>query len=146
MAMSIQIADLPHVLAGLNVTSTALILAGFFFIRRGEPTRHRACMVAAAFASVVFLAIYMIYHLNAGLARFGGEGLVRPIYFSLLIAHVFMAVVIVPLVPAMFFLAATGRFERHRKLARWALPAWLYVTVSGVVVYVMAVHLFPHAG
>ena len=141
--MALQIADLPHVLAGINAVSTAFIAGGYVFIRRGERMRHRACMIAAALASVAFLVIYVVYHLNAGLARFGGEGLIRPIYFTLLIAHVIMAVVIVPLVPATFYLAATGRLARHRKLARWTFPIWLYTTVSGVVVYAMAVHLYP---
>ncbi len=141
--MAFQIADLPHVLAIINVVSTALIVTGYLFIRRGEHTRHRACMLGAAVASIAFLAVYVIYHLNAGLARFGGEGVIRPIYFTLLIAHIIMAVVIVPLVPTTFYMALSGRLERHRKLARWTFPIWLYTTVSGVVVYVMAVHLYP---
>ena len=101
-------------------------------------------MLAALAISAAFLAVYLYYHANAGLARFGGEGVIRPIYFTILIAHIVMAVVIVPLVPAAVYLALRGRFERHRRLARWTLPVWLYVTVSGVVVYVMAVHLYPY--
>lgn len=141
--MTLQIADLPHVLAGINVVSTAFIVGGYVCIRRGKRTFHRASMIAAAAASLAFLAVYVVYHLNAGLARFGGEGAVRPIYFTLLIAHIIMAVVIVPLVPATFYMALSGRLERHRAWARWTLPIWLYTTVSGVVVYVMAVHLYP---
>ncbi len=141
--MALQIADLPHVLAGINVASTAFIVGGYLFIRSGKQVRHRACMIAAAVASVAFLAVYVVYHLNAGIARFGGEGVVRPIYFTLLIAHIIMAVVIVPLVPTTFYMALSGRIARHRKLARWTFPIWLYTTVSGVVVYVMAVHFYP---
>ncbi len=141
----IPISDLPHVLAALNVTTTVFLTMGFLFIRQGRRDRHRACMIGALIVSAAFLAIYLYYHFNAGLARFGGVGWIRPIYFTVLIAHVLMSLVITALVPVTVFLAATGRFDRHRAWARWTLPIWLYVAVSGVVVYVMAVHLFPFA-
>ena len=141
----IPISDLPHVLAALNVTTTVFLTMGFLFIRQGRRDRHRACMIGALIVSAAFLAIYLYYHFIAGLARFGGVGWIRPIYFTVLIAHVLMSLVITALVPVTVFLAATGRFDRHRAWARWTLPIWLYVAVSGVVVYVMAVHLFPFA-
>lgn len=139
------ISDLPHVLAALNVTTTVFLTMGFLFIRQGQRGRHRACMIGALIVSAAFLAVYLYYHFNAGLARFGGIGWIRPVYFAILIAHVLMSLVITALVPVTVFLAATGRFDRHRVWARWTLPIWLYVAVSGVVVYVMAVHLFPFA-
>ncbi|MFZ1415221.1 MAG: DUF420 domain-containing protein [Defluviicoccus sp.] len=141
--MSIEIADLPHVNAAFNAVTIVFLAAGFAFIRAGNRARHRAAMIAALTASAGFLVSYLIYHFNSGLARFGGEGIIRPIYFSILIAHVLIAVVITALVPMTVWRALTGRFEQHRRLARWTWPLWMYVAVSGVVVYVMAVHLFP---
>ena len=141
--MSIEIADLPHVNAAFNAVTIVFLAAGFAFIRAGNRARHRAAMIAALAASVGFLVSYLIYHFNSGLAKFGGEGIIRPIYFSILIAHVLIAVVITALVPMTAWRALTGRFEQHRRLARWTWPLWMYVAVSGVVVYVMAVHLFP---
>lgn len=139
----IEIADLPHVTASLNATSTVFLIAGFMAIRAGLRDRHRACMLGAVVASALFLVVYLIYHFNSGLARFGGEGAIRVFYFSFLIVHVVIAIVIVPLVPITLFRALSGRFDRHKRIARWTLPLWLYVTVSGVVVYVMAVHMYP---
>jgi putative membrane protein len=101
-------------------------------------------MLAAVGVSVAFLVTYLIYHFNSGLARFGGEGIVRPIYFTILLLHVVVAIVITPLVPVTLYRAVTGRFERHRRIARWTWPLWMYVAVSGVVVYVMTIHLYPH--
>jgi putative membrane protein len=95
--------------------------------------------------SAFFLVIYVIYKANSGFAKFGGEGLVRPIYFTILVAHIVGAIAIVPLVPATLYRALKGRFEDHRRLARWTWPIWMYVGISGVVVYIMAVHLYPHA-
>lgn len=141
--MSIEIADLPHLNAALNAVTIVFLSAGFAFIRGGNRAWHRAAMIAALAASAGFLISYLIYHFNSGLAKFGGEGIIRPIYFSILIAHVLIAVVITALVPITVWRALSGRFEQHRRLARWTWPLWMYVAVSGVVVYVMAVHLFP---
>lgn len=139
----ITIADFPHILASLNLATILLLVAGYVFIRRGDRRRHRACMLAGLAVSVAFLTVYLTYHFNAGLAKFGGQGLIRPVYFTILVAHVLMSMAITVIVPATAFLAITGRFERHRRWARWALPVWLYVAVSGVVVYVLSIHLFP---
>ncbi len=139
----IAIADLSHVNALLNAISSIFLIAGYGAIRRGRRDRHRACMLAAAAVSVLFLISYLTYHFNSGLARFGGEGAIRVFYFAFLIAHVAIAIVIVPLVPITLFRALSGRFDRHRRIARWTLPLWLYVTTSGVVIYIMAVHLYP---
>jgi putative membrane protein len=143
--VSVAIADLPHFNAAFNGISIVCLAAGLYFIRSGDRARHKACMLSALAASAAFLVTYLIYHFNAGLAKFGGEGIVRPIYFGILIVHVLAAIAITPLVPVTVYRALTGRFERHKRLARWTWPLWMYVAVSGVVVYVMAVHLFPHA-
>ncbi len=142
----LTIADLPHVNALLNGATIVFLGLGFYFIRRSDRVRHRACMLGAVAVSIAFLVTYLIYHFNSGLAKFGGEGMIRPIYFAILIAHVLIAIVITPLVPITLFRALRGDFDRHRRIARWTWPLWMYVAVSGVVVYVMAIHLFPFAG
>lgn len=142
----VEITTLPHVLAAINSATICLLIAGYIFIRNKDRVRHRACMLGAVAMAVLFLVIYVYYHANAGLAKFGGEGSIRPIYFTILIAHIIGAVLLVPVVPITLFRALRERFDKHRKLAKWTLPLWLYVSISGVVVYVMAIHIFPNTG
>ncbi|MBL8658694.1 MAG: DUF420 domain-containing protein [Rhodospirillales bacterium] len=142
----IAVADLPHVNATLNGITILLLGFGHHFIRNGERDKHKACMLAAVVVSGAFLVTYLIYHFNSGLARFGGEGWIRPVYFTILIAHVLVAVIVTVLVPITVVYALSGRFQQHRRIARWTWPLWMYVAVSGVVVYVMAVQLFPVEG
>ena len=142
----VEIADLPHALAALNGLSAVFLAAGFVLIRRGERRAHKAVMVSALAVSAAFLVVYVVYHAGGGQGAFAGEGMVRPIYFVLLVGHILLAVAIVPLVPFTLLQAFAGHFERHRRWARWTLPVWLYVGVSGVAVYVMRVHLYPAAG
>jgi putative membrane protein len=142
----VEIVDLPHVLAGLNGASALLLCAGYVFIRRRQRAAHKASMLAAVAVSGAFLVIYVTYHLNGGFLPFGGEGMIRPVYFAILVGHVLLALVIVPLVPMTLARAFKNQETRHRRLARWTLPIWLYVGVSGVAVYVMTAHLFPHGG
>jgi len=139
----LQLTDLPHVNAALNGATIVFLAAGLAFIRTGRRAEHRACMIGALSVSVAFLISYLIYHFNAGLAKFGGEGTVRPIYFTLLITHIAIAAVITPLVPITAYRALRGRFERHKRIARWTWPLWMFVAVSGIVVYAMAVHVYP---
>ncbi len=144
--MHIDVSDLSHVIASLNGLSVILLGLGYAFIRQGQWQRHRACMVGALAVSAVFLAVYLYYKANSGFAKFGGTGWIRPVYFSILIAHIIGAIAIVPLVPITVFHAFRQRFDNHRRIARWTLPIWVYVGVSGVIIYIMAVHLFPHHG
>lgn len=137
---------LPHVNAALNALSVVFLVVGYTFIRRGDWRRHRACMLAALAVSGAFLVTYVIYKANSGFAKFGGEGLVRPIYFTILVVHVMGAIALVPLVPVTVTRALRARFDRHRRIARLTWPLWVYVGVSGVVVYLMAVHLYPYTG
>lgn len=141
-----DVSALPHVIAGLNAASTVSVIAGWRSVRNGDKAAHRKAMLTALGISILFLVAYVTYHANAGLAKFGGEGIVRPVYFTILISHIVLAGVIAFLVPAAVALAWTGRLERHRRIARWTAPVWVYVTVSGVVVYVMAIHLYPWTG
>jgi putative membrane protein len=136
---------LPHLNAGLNATSFVLLLAGYYFIRRGNVPAHRASMVAALAVSGLFLVSYVVYHYNYGSVRFTGQGLVRPVYFFILITHVVLAAAIVPLVVMTVTRAARGDFARHRRVARWTYPLWLYVSITGVVVYLMLYQLFRPA-
>lgn len=134
---------LPTLNAMLNATSGLLILAGFLFIRRGNVKAHRNCMLAAVSVSVLFLISYLIYHFNVGATSFRGEGLIRPVYFFILITHTVLATAIVPFVIVTLRRGLRGQYERHRRVARWTFPMWLYVSVTGVIVYLMLYHLFP---
>jgi len=140
----LDVHDLTHVIAALNGATVVCLGVGYRFIRRGDRRRHRWAMISALVVSALFLVVYVVYKANSGFARFGGEGAIRPVYFTLLVAHILGAIAIVPLVPATLYRALKGRFAEHRRLARWTWPLWMYVGVSGVVVYVMAVHLYPH--
>jgi putative membrane protein len=126
----------------LNGCATALLLAGYFFIRRGNVRAHRVCMITAMGFSAVFLTSYLIYHYNVGNVRFSGEGWVRSLYFSILIPHVILAGVIVPLAVATITFALRGNFRRHRRIALWTWPLWIYVSVTGVIVYLMCYQLY----
>ena len=123
--------------AALNATCSALLIAGFIFIRRKNALAHRACMVRAFWVSVVFLISYLAYHARHGATRFPGTGAVRTAYLILLASHTLLAAAIPPLALRTLYLAARGRFQDHRRIARWTFPLWLYVSVTGVVVYWM---------
>jgi len=128
---------LPIVNAVLNGTSALLLLAGFYRIRRGDRDGHRAFMLAAVATSSLFLASYLVYHAHAGSIRFQRQGWIRPVYFLVLISHTLLAAAVVPLAVVTLMRALRGRFDLHRRVARWTLPVWLYVSITGVVVYVM---------
>jgi putative membrane protein len=134
---------LPHLNAILNGTSAVLLFAGYTFIRSRNVAAHRACQVSALVVSLLFLASYLTYHYYHGATRFQGTGLARPIYFTILISHTILAVVIVPLVIVTFYRALRQDFVRHRRIARITLPLWLYVSVTGVIVYLMLYHIYP---
>ncbi len=126
---------LPAINASLNGTSAIFLLTGYAVIRNGKILAHKACMLTAFICSSVFLCGYLYYHFTIGLVRFGGEGWIRPVYFTILTTHTILAVVIVPLVLIALYRALTDQFERHRAIARWTFPLWLYVSVTGVIVY-----------
>ena len=134
---------LPHLNACLNTTSALLLFTGYRFIKARNIVAHRACQIAALVISILFLASYLTYHFNHGATRFQGTGLVRPIYFTILTTHTILAMVIVPLVILTFYRAFRGDFVRHRKIARITLPLWLYVSITGVIVYLMLYQIYP---
>ena len=131
---------LPAVDATLNAASAVLLACGFFFIRRKNVRAHKACMLSALATSVLFLACYLTYHYFHGVTRFPGHGFVRSFYLTLLGSHTVLAMVIVPLVLTTLYRALRQRFDQHRRIARWTLPLWLYVSVTGVAVYWMLYH------
>lgn len=131
------VTDLPALNATLNAIASAFLVAGYVFIRRGDITRHRACMIGALTMSGLFLTSYVIYHLQVGSVPFRGTGWIRTVYFAVLIPHIILAAAIVPLVLLTVSRALSRRFDRHRAVARWTLPLWLYVSVTGVIVYLM---------
>jgi len=143
--MIFTVHDIPHLNAFLNTLSVLLLIAGYSFIRAGDKERHKYCMLAAAVVSGLFLIGYVIYKFNTGFAKFGGEGWIRTFYFCFLFVHVICAFIITPLVPLTLYRALKNDFERHRKLARWAWPIWVYVGISGVGVYIFAIHLYPYS-
>ena len=143
--MADYISYLPHLNAFLNGTSAVLLFTGYSFIRARNVIAHRACQIAALIVSSLFLVSYLFYHYHHGTTRFLGVGFVRPLYFTILTSHTILAVVIVPLIFLTFYRALRGDFVRHRRIARVTLPLWLYVSVTGVIVYLMLYHFYPHA-
>ena len=129
--------DLPAVNASLNALSGILLLCGYFMIRTRRIAQHRACMIAAFVASSVFLICYVVYHAQVGSVRFTRQGFVRPLYFTILITHVTLAAAVLPLAIVTLSRGLKARYAQHRRIARWTFPIWLYVSVTGVVVYLM---------
>lgn len=132
-----SLSDLPALNATLNATSAVLLITGYLFIRRGHVRRHRAAMIAACVVSALFLVSYVIYHANVGSKPFTGRGPIRAIYFFILLTHIVLAAAVVPLVLITLVRGLRARFDRHVAIARWTLPIWLYVSVTGVLVYLM---------
>jgi putative membrane protein len=135
--------SLPLLNAVLNGISALLLGGGYLAIRRRSTTVHKRFMLSACVTSVLFLVSYLIYHAQAGSKPFLAQGAVRLVYFSVLISHTILAVVIVPLVVMTLYRALKAQLAQHRRLARWTLPLWLYVSVTGVVIYVMLYQLYP---
>ena len=133
---------LPHVNAALNALSFLLLVAAFYKIRRGDVQAHRRLMLSALAVSGLFLVSYVTYHAQYGSVRFTGQGAVRAVYFFILVTHIILAAAIVPLVVVTVVRALRGDFARHRRVARWTYPLWLYVSVTGVVVYLMLYQLY----
>ena len=136
-----MIANLPTLNACLNATSALLLVLGFYFIRQRNIQAHRTCMRGAFLVSIFFLVSYLTYHYYAGSTHFTGQGMVRLTYFTILISHTVLAALVPFLAIITLTRALRGQYEKHRRIARWTLPIWLYVSVTGVVVYLMLYHL-----
>ena len=135
----ISVSDLPGVNATLNATSTVLLTLGYYFVRRRQLTAHKRCMLGAFVTSALFLASYLVYHFQVlpGSVRFAGTGWLRNLYYAILLTHIVLAAAILPLALVTLSRALKERFDKHRQIARWTLPLWLYVSVTGVVIYWM---------
>jgi len=142
-----QVSFLPTLNAILNATTGILIVSGFLLIRRGRVSAHRACMIGAVISSSLFLISYLVYHVGfgKGVTRFTGVGFARTFYLWVLTSHTILAVIIVPFVVITLRRGLKTQFIRHRRIARWTFPMWLYVSITGVIVYLMLYHLYPVA-
>ena len=129
--------DLPHVNAALNTLAAVLLIMGWVFIRNGQKIAHRNCMILAIVVSAAFLTCYLIYHYHAGSTKFPARGFIRYFYLSILLTHVVLAAAVPFLAGITVYHAVRGQFARHKRIARWTLPIWLYVSVTGVIVYWM---------
>jgi uncharacterized membrane protein YozB (DUF420 family) len=137
-----QISDLPALNASLNALSALCLTLGYFFIRRGDRVNHQRAMLTALGTSALFLVSYVIYHANVGSKPFPGQGAARWIYLTVLFTHIPLAAVILPMALITAARGLRGRFDRHVRLARWTLPLWMYVSVTGVVIYVMLYQMY----
>jgi uncharacterized membrane protein YozB (DUF420 family) len=140
-----QYAYFPALIAGLNGTSAVLLLIGRSLIMRGKMAAHRACMISAVVCSALFLACYVYFHAHVGDILFLGQGVWRTVYFAVLIPHVILAIVIVPMVIVTLNRGLRARYASHRAIAKWTWPLWMYVSVTGVLVYFMLYRWFPHS-
>jgi uncharacterized membrane protein YozB (DUF420 family) len=141
--LAIPVRSLPAVNASLNALAAIFLIIGFFFIRAKKIRWHRFCMISAFACSCLFLSLYLYFHFRAGVIRFGGQGWIRPVYFTLLISHTILAIVIVPLVLITLSRGLARKFAAHRAIARWTFPLWLYVSVTGVIVYWLLYVAYP---
>lgn len=135
---------IPHTLAILNILSATLVSFGYINIRKQNKAVHKACMIAALVVSTIFMIFYLYYHAKVGYIPFAGQGNIRYLYFSLLASHVILAAIVFPMVLITAGLALGSKFSTHKRIARWTLPVWLYVSVSGVAVYVMSFHIYTN--
>ena len=133
----ISLSQLPSLNAALNALSAVLLIAGYCFIKSRNISAHKRCMLAAVTSSGLFLVSYLVYHYQVGSVPFKGQGGIRVVYFSILLTHTTLATVVVPLALVTLFRAFRERFDAHRRIARWTFPIWLYVSVTGVIVYAM---------
>lgn len=139
----------PHLNASLNALSSILIISGFYFIMRGKRTAHQYSMVGAALVSAIFLMFYLTHHairsyyFGLGPTRFTHEGLIRPIYFTILTSHTILAIIVTPFILLTLYRGLKGNFEKHKKIARYVFPVWLYVSITGVLVYLILYQLYP---
>lgn len=133
---------IPHILAVLNTLSATLVSIGYINIRKQNKAVHKACMISALIVSTIFMIFYLYYHAKVGYIPFAGQGDIRYFYFTLLASHVILAAIIFPMVLITAGLTIRGKFKTHKRIARWTLPMWLYVSVSGVTIYVMSFHIY----
>jgi uncharacterized membrane protein YozB (DUF420 family) len=131
----LPLSSIPPLNAILNGASAVFLVCGLTFVLRGKILPHKICMLSAFICSTVFLTFYLYFHFNAGIIRFGGQGWIRPVYFTILVSHTILAVASLPLILVTLSFALRSRFSTHRRIAQWTFPIWLYVSVTGVIIY-----------
>ncbi len=136
---------LPHLLTVFNVSTVLLLCAGYYQIRAHNKKAHKALMIGALFVAMLFIIAYVTYHIQVGNIKFAGEGVIRTVYFSILISHVLLAALVLPMIFMTVTYALRGKFAKHRRLAPWTLGIWLYVSVTGVLVYLLAFHIYANS-
>lgn len=141
-----EISEFPALNATLNGLAGVLLATGFVFIKRRNITAHKTCMISAFLVSALFLCCYLYYHYHAGSKRFEREGILRTVYLTILLTHTVLAVVTVPLALKTFYHAFRSEWDKHRRVAKWTFPVWMYVSITGVIVYLMLYQLFPAGG
>ena len=141
--MHLKLSDLPALNAVLNSLSAILLMAGFIFIRRKNQIAHRNCMIAAFSTSTLFLISYLTYHFNVGRTVFREPQWMRPVYLTILLTHTVLAVVIVPLILVTLSRGLKAKYEAHKRIARWTWPLWMYVSVTGVIIYLLLYQIYP---
>ncbi len=139
-----SVRNLPLFHATLNGSTAIALIIGYYFIKNGKMINHRFCMILAFVLSSIFLVSYIIYHYNTGHTEFGGEGWIRPFYFTLLISHIILAVAILPMALLSMYRGLTNQISKHRAIAKWTFPIWLYVAISGVLVYLLMRPYYPY--
>lgn len=142
---SFSVSDLPGLNALLNTASTILLITGYVSIRRRRILAHKLCMLSAVACSAAFLVSYITFHVRAGVVHFTAQGPIRTVYFTVLTSHTILAATIVPLVTITLTFALRSRFQRHRAVARWTLPLWLYVSITGVIIYWLLFRIYAPA-
>lgn len=143
--MTLDVASLPALNAALNATAAVLLAVGLGLVKRRRFTAHKVCMLSAFAVSMLFLVSYLVYHAHVGSVRFTGTGLVRPLYFGVLVTHTILAALVPFLAVVTLTFGLRARYARHVRIAKWTLPIWLYVSVTGVIVYLMLYRLYPAA-
>ena len=133
---------LPHLNATLNAVTMILLIAGFTLIRRKKQYTHRVMMLTALVVSALFLVSYLVYHFTAPIMVFSGANWMRPLYYTIMVTHIVLAIVVTPLAGVSAWHALRGHYGRHRLLARWTLPIWLYVSITGIIIYVILYHVY----
>ena len=133
--------DLPTLNACLNIITFFLLLLGFYFIKQKNIKAHKTCMIGAILIAALFLTSYVTYHSQVGSVKFTKQGWIRPVYFTILISHTMLAMTIIPLALITVYRGLKNQLDKHKKIARWTLPIWLYISVTGVIIYLMLYHL-----
>ena len=143
-AVSPWIFSLPFYNTIINILTAILLMSGYYFVKNGKITSHKVCMISSFILGSLFLIFYVIYHSNAPSTKFGGEGIIRYVYFFFLLSHILLAFIVAPLVLSAIYFAVSGKIEKHKKIVKFTFPVWLYVSLTGIVVYLMIRPYYSH--